>query len=479
MKKILIAFAIASTVMLTSTYSAAAPSVMSPQYWKTQALNDLIPFWEKTKDVEYGGFYTNVNEDGTIGEPGNKYTRMISRATFGFCAAYLLSGEDKYLDFAGYGFDYMLQFCWDAESGGWHTTVDEAGDTDDGDKNLFDETYGNLGPVLLYFTTGDAKALECVQKTHEMMQTKAWDKEYGGYYASVGNNWETVTTNKSFNAELDTCTAYLLYYYLATKDKALLADIMAVGDIITAHMVDPKTGFVGESFTRTWEPTESRLWAGHNLKTGWVLARMYCLTGEKKYLETAEKIAGSQIKYMWDEKYGGWFFRFQSDDPADRDDDKDWWTQEEGNNLMVTLCHATGAKKYMEKFKQGAQFWDNYLIDKKYGECYNAVSRKGAPLRRKKADMYKSAYHSMEQALLNYLYLSLYVDKKEAQLYFRLSSDKAGQKHYVNLLEDPAVVIKSVELDGKPFADFNAGEGYLTLPEGKAMKFRVTYGIAE
>ncbi len=466
-------------LLLFSSCIAAPPAdvknVLNPEYWKNQALTDLIPFWEKTIDKDYGGFYTNVNEDGSIGAAANKYSRMNSRILFGFSAAYMLSGDEKYLPFAKHAMDFLSEYCWDKQSGGWVTNVDEENEPDTGWKNLFDETYGNLGPIFYYMATGDKNALSLVSKTHELMQTKAWDKEFGGYYASVGNAWENVTYTKSFNSILDTCTAYLIYYYLATKDPAILKDLIAVGDVIVARMVDPKTGFVGESYSREWVSQQPNLWVGHNLKTGWVLTRLYGLTGDKKYLDAALKIAEGQVKYTWDKKYHGWFFHFQSDTPEDVTETKDWWTQEEGNNLMITL--SPHKKEYLKYFEQGAQFWDKYFIDRKNGECYQALTRKGKPTKLEKADSYKSAYHSMEQALFSYLYLSLYVYKTEATLYFNLSADTAGEKHYVNLLEDPAVVIKSVEIDGKPYEDFNSKEGFVSLPVGKNMKVKVVFSV--
>jgi hypothetical protein len=103
--------------------------------------------------------------------------------------------------------------------------------------------------------------------------------------------------------------------------------------------------------------------------------------------------------------------------------------------------------------------------------------RDGTVVNKTKGDLFKSAYHSMEHALFNYLYLSLYVNKGEAVLYFNLSADKAGEKHYVNLLEDPAVIIKSVEIDGKPWTDFDVAAGCVNLPAGKKMKVKVAYTI--
>jgi cellobiose epimerase len=456
---------------------SAADTVLNPAYWRSQALTDLIPFWEKTIDRDNGGFFTDTDETGKPKTSSNKYPRMNSRIVFGFSAAYLLSGDDKYLEFAAHGMDYLKNYGYDQEYGGWNTSTDEMNDPDRGDKNLFDETYGNLGPIMYYFTTGDKASLGLVTKTHALMKSKAWDTGLGGYYASVKNNWDRAVSDKSFNSQIDTFTAYLIYYYLATKDPALLTDLKDLADVVVKRMVDPKTGFVGEHFTYDWEWTENELWAGHNLKTGWVLTRMYYIAGNIKYLRAAKKIAAAQINRTWDEKFGGWFFRFNRDDPKSVDDSKDWWTQEEGNNLMLYMFHSTSDKRYLNKFEKGAAFWDKYFIDRKYGECWQTLARDGLPMERIKANLYKSAYHSMEQALFSYLYLSLYVNKGEAELYFKLSADTAGEKHYVNLLEDPAIIIKSVELDGKPFTDFNAAEGYLTLPQGKDMKFRVTYGV--
>jgi mannobiose 2-epimerase len=475
LKKVFLTTAMLS--LLSISACAASPGVLSPEYWKTQALKDLIPFWEQTIDKEYGGFFTDTEVDGKVKTTSNKYPRMNSRAVYGFCAAYMLSGDDKYLDFAAHGMQYMKDYGYDSENGGWHTSTDEMNDPDYGDKNLFDETYGNLGPVFYYIATGDKASLGLVSKTHGLMKSKAWDTGLGGYYAWVKNDWERATSNKSFNSQIDTFTAYLIYYYLATKDPGLLKDLNDLSDVVVKYMVDKKTGFVGESFSYDWEWQENDLWAGHNLKTGWALMRMYYLTGNIKYLDTAKKITAAQIKYTWDAKNGGWYFRFLNNDPKSIDDSKDWWTQEEGNLLMLNMYHSTADKTYLDKFEKSAMFWDKFFIDRKYGECYQTLSREGLVQNSTKANYYKSAYHSMEQALFSYLYLSLYVNKGEAELYFRLSADAAGEKHYVNLLEDPAVIIKSVELDGKPYADFNAAEGYMVLPQGKSMKIKITYSI--
>ncbi|HEY1406853.1 MAG TPA: AGE family epimerase/isomerase [Spirochaetota bacterium] len=451
---------------------------LEPEFWRHQALTEIIPFWEQTKDPKNGGFFSSVMIDGTVDQKKGKFPRMISRIAYGYSVAYLLSGDDHYLELAQYALDYLFKYGWDEKNSGWILYRDRHNVTSPYyQKNLFDQTYGNLGPVMYYFTTHDKSMLPYVEKTHSLIQTKAWDPVNKGYYAEMGPEWTRTVSTKSFNSQIDTCTAYLIYYYMATKDTKLLTDFSRIADFTATKMIDPATGFVGETFTDDWKSIENMLWVGHNLKTGWVLLRAYYLTGEKSYLAMAERIAQTQMKLNWDSRYWGWKFHFHAKKPSFTDDGKDWWTQTEGNFLMLNLYHLTGKKEYLENFMQCAYFWDTFIIDHKNLECFAWVSPNGADARMQKADLYKAMYHTMEHSLMNYLNLSFYVKKQDAPLYFNLSSDYDGERHYVKIIEDPSVVLKKVEIDGKEWMRFDSKECCIFMPKGQKMKVKVWLGV--
>ena len=63
-------------------------------------------------------------------------------------------------------------------------------------------------------------------------------------------------------------------------------------------MVD-KNRICGQSYTGGWTG-KTLNFGSHNTKTGWVMMRVYYLTGDKKYLTAAQKIDSAQRKYMWD-----------------------------------------------------------------------------------------------------------------------------------------------------------------------------------
>jgi mannose/cellobiose epimerase-like protein (N-acyl-D-glucosamine 2-epimerase family) len=458
---------------------------LTGEYWKNQALTEMIPFWPSTIDEKNGGFFTKICREGSIAPSDLKYPRMISRLVFGFSTAFLLSGDERYLEYAKHGLTYLQQYGWDHQYGGWYSELKD-NSPNISTKDLFDETYGNLGPVFYYYVTGDEQALDLVKKTHRLITEKAWDKQYGGYFGIVNRDWSVTESYKTFNSEIDTATAYLIYYYLCTKDPGLLEDLKNIGNVAIDHMYDPQTGYIRELFTRKWVYLDSYLGPnqidiGHNLKTAWVLLRLYRLTGEKRYYIYARKIADLMMEAAWDKDNFGWYFSKNVNLPVQTDTEKRkcWWTQEEGNVMLLNLFGLEKDQRYLDYFQKSTSFWDAHMIDHRYKEVFAYTTAEGIPFPGLKGDLYKSAYHTMENALMNYLYTQLYVHKQTAELYFNLSAASNGIRHYVKIVESPDVIIKNVEINDKVWQNFNAKEGYVDLPQGKNMKVKVVFGINE
>jgi hypothetical protein len=87
----------------------------------------------------------------------------------------------------------------------------------------------------------------------------------------------------------------------------------------------------------------------------------------------------------------------------------------------------------------------------------------------------KPTYHEMENSLLNYLYLNLYVNKKPATLFFHIKASHSQSKHYVTIIEEASVQIKSVKINGSNWESFDAAERSVTLPDEKDLRLEVTF----
>ena len=90
-----------------------------------------------------------------------------------------------------------------------------------------------------------------------------------------------------------------------------------------------------------------------------------------------------------------------------------------------------------------------------------------------KATDWHTSYHEIEHALLNYLYLYLYVDQEPAVLHFRLDGAGGGKKHYVPMVDDPGVGIREVNINGRAWEDFNSQERSVALPDEEDLRVEV------
>jgi hypothetical protein len=151
-----------------------------------------------------------------------------------------------------------------------------------------------------------------------------------------------------------------------------------------------------------------------------------------------------------------------------------WWIQCYGSFLQLHLYHITGEKQYLDRFEKAESFWNRYLMDAEFGGVFMTVSPDGVPLDPGKAVVWKASYHEMEHALLNYLYLNLYVNQKPAVLHFLLRNTRSHTKHFVSRVEDPSVQIGAVKINGETWTSFNARERYVNLPQAKEVELEVT-----
>jgi uncharacterized protein YyaL (SSP411 family) len=202
------------------------------------------------------------------------------------------------------------------------------------------------------------------------------------------------------------------------------------------------------------------------------------MTGNKIYRTEGIKLSKQLLNSAWDSKRGCWFDVIERMPPYKPQDTSSvyWWLQSYGLFLQLHLYNITGEEAYLESYQKMASFWDRYFVDKEYGGVFMNVTPAGLPVTTNKAFAWKASYHEMENALLNYLYLNLYIDHKPAILHFHIKNAAAQSKHYVSLAENTTVQIISVNINGKPWKSFNSAERSVILPAGKNLQMEVTLG---
>ncbi|MCK4638937.1 MAG: AGE family epimerase/isomerase, partial [Bacteroidales bacterium] len=192
-------------------------NVFEGNFWKNQALTDILPYWTKySLDTVDGAFITHLDRSWNQIKGTEKYPSMISRHIFSYSVAYLFTGEDKYLKIASDAVDFLLEHAWDKEYGGWYDKLDKQGNPIETTKGSFIQFYTNTGLALYYLVTHDKNVLQHIERSNEIAETKRRDSINGGFFNLLNRDLSVKSYDKSFSSEVVPVSSYMLYLYLAT-----------------------------------------------------------------------------------------------------------------------------------------------------------------------------------------------------------------------------------------------------------------------
>lgn len=465
-------------VMLNTQLLSAQENHLQGEFWRRQALQDVLESWTRyARDETHGAFHTTLGHDWTPEGDTMKYPGMIARHLFSYAAAYLLEGRDDHLDRARKIFTYLICNGWDPQYGGWYTSLHPNGEVAHDGKDLFMNTYAITGLAMYWLVTRDTAAEVYLRKSIEFIESNAWDREFGGgYVSSLFRDGRVNDSAKRFSPQLAPLSGYLLYLYSVTRDPDYLSMAERILDTVMEHMYDAASGWILEGFDRSWQPIEAEnhwMNTGHNLEVAWMLLRLYQFNGREQYLCQALELSQRLVKLAFDGERGYWYHRLRVDNPEERTGDCPWWVQAYGNMHMLYLFRQTGDSSYFHFFSQGARFWNSHFIDHQYGGAFLSVDPEGNPVDPRKAVATKTSYHSVEHGMINFLYLDFWTNRKGLTLNYDLNIHRTT-KWYPLPIEDTSYKVKDLHINGKPSGGFNGRHGYVRLKPRNANSIKIT-----
>jgi mannobiose 2-epimerase len=426
----------------------------------------------------------NLSREGKPLPPWDLVPALISRQVFGFSAAYMLSGEGRYLDIARGGVSYLFEHAWDKQYRGWYDRLTREGKPAADTKSVALRLYTDVGLTEYFLASGDPAVLDRVRASVDIQKGMAFDAEKGGYAQTLARDLSVIDYGKNKHAHYGYVGSLLLNLYLADRDPEILAWQRELMSLSASRQVDGEGWWHGfrNKLDRDWRmtttPLEGRevVSVGAELTAALALLRLYHQSGERKYLELGRDLAERLNRYAYDPATGAWreFLERKAPYRPAGESATWWWIQIYGSLLQLQMYRVTGDARYLDVFKKSEEFFETRFRDREKGGVYGQVRFDGSVLnegRKASSGEWHTSYHEMEHAFLNYLYLSLYVHRRPAVLHFRL--DGPG-RHFVSPVDDPSVTIASVKIGGKPWTDFDPAARSVTLPPGKGLDVEVT-----
>lgn len=393
------------------------PGLPSAADWRDHLVRDLMPFWTHPEALgsPVGAFPTFRCDDGRAwdatapcpelaqapewirGALGRDYTRMRSRQTYLYGAAFHLTGDERYLELARAGVEAI------------RATVEPDGSVPSwleggrplpapGERTTQDLAYAQLGLAMYWYLTREPEVLDTLLRVHDHLFAAYWREDWG-MLAWTREGPEA--GRQELVAQLDPVNAYLLLVAPLLPEPhrgRWLADLERLAAAIVDRYWDEELGMF---WGRIDDPVERRLGGrhvdfGHSIKALWMLERLAVATGDGELAAWARPRAERLLARAFVAETGCWAESLRDDGSLATG--LTWWSFAELDQTAATLALSDPARaRYLPVT---AACWRERLVDREHGGVWAWADPVDPARHYAKAHLWKSGYHEAEHALV-------------------------------------------------------------------------------
>ena len=368
---------------------------------KEHLLSDIIPFWQRLRDEEYGGFYGYMGYDLAIDKKAVKGCILNSRILWFFSNAYLLLKDEQLLKDAGHAFKFLKDHCLDEENGGIYWSLTYAGKPEDTTKHTYNQAFAIYALSSYYDASKDEQALKIAQELYHIVETKCKD-EYG-YLEAFNIRFEPaendklsengVMAEKTMNTLLHVFEAYTELYRV-THDEKVADNIRYMLDLVADKVYNSKIGRQEVFFDRTWNTLIDLYSYGHDIEAAWLIDRGLEVMGDDTYTAKLSPITKTITENIYKRAYIDHSLVNEAENGV-VDTTRIWWVQAEAvvgflNGYQKSPEH----KEYLEAAEDIWGYIRDYLVDKRCSEWYWALDENRKPLEKPIVEPWKCPYHN-------------------------------------------------------------------------------------
>ncbi|GGG81199.1 N-acylglucosamine 2-epimerase [Parapedobacter pyrenivorans] len=364
------------------------------ELYKSQLLDDVIPFWLKNSaDDEYGGYFTCLDQRGRVYDT-DKFVWLQARQVWCFSMLYnQVAQRQEWLDFALSGARFLMANGRDA-AGNWYFALNQAGIPLTQPYNIFSDCFAAMAFGQLNKATGDAAHAEIAKQTfHQILQRSSNPK--GAY----NKQYPDTRSLQNFALPMILCNLVLEIEHLL--DPGVVEEtVRSCVDTIMDRFYQSESAVILENVTpdgRFSDSFDGRLVnPGHGLEAMWFVMDLAKRSGNAELARKATDIAIQLVEYGWDKKHGGIFYFLDVKGKPLQQlewDQKLWWVHIEAMIAFAKGYLHTGDQRCASWFSKLHGYTWSHFPDAQYGEWYGYLNRRGEVLLPSKGGKWKGCFH--------------------------------------------------------------------------------------
>ena len=364
--------------------------------YRQELLENCLPFWlDHSQDMEYGGYYSCLNRDGSVYDT-DKFIWLQGREVWLFAMLYnKMEKRDEWLECAVQGGEFLKRYGHDGNYD-FYFSLTREGHPLIQPYNIFSNTFACMGFAQLAEATGNEEYAEIAKKTFSRILARRenpkgrWEKSYPGTRPLKGFSLPMIICNMALEIEpiigdrdlldrtIEECLEEVLGVFYKEDVGMMVENVSSVDgsliDCFEGRLVNP----------------------GHNLEALWFLMDLGVRLGDRSLIERCVRISHRVIEYGWDKEYGGiYYFMDRKGYPQQQLewDQKLWWVHIESAIAMLKGYRLTGDKTSLAWFGKLDDYMWEHFKDKEYPEWYGYLNRRGEVLLPLKGGKWKGCFH--------------------------------------------------------------------------------------
>jgi mannobiose 2-epimerase len=369
-------------------------------------VRDLLGFWARARDLEAGGFFTDLDRAGRPAGAQARSLVHLARLVWSFAAAHRAGlGGGRFLDLAAEGRRALERYFWDEPNEGWRWSVERGGRPISSKKRLYGQAFAIFATAEFALASGDPRAEDLARRTAAAVRRRARHPGGLGFRECSGPAWEPLPGGtRELNAHLHLFEAAAKLHEL-TGERGDLALVRELRDLIVERMLDRERGFLHALFDHGLRPVRGdpalpETSYGHDIEAAWLLLDAAPRLGTPAAEALAPPLALGlrTLALGLDRRRGGVFEGGPRDGPATARR-KVWWVQAEALVGFTKLHAATGDRRFLDALRSVAAWIFERQADRVHGEWFPVLSERGRVLDARKSHAWKSAYHQVRACL--------------------------------------------------------------------------------
>lgn len=369
--------------------------------YRSELFNEVIPWWQKySPDAKNGGYFTCITDAGKIFDT-DKFIWLQARQIWMFSKLYIeIEPNAAWLNMAQSGIDFLEKYGRD-KSGHWYFSLTRDGKPLVQPYNIFSDCFAAMAFGTFYQIQPESRYSEIALDTFNQI-LKRQENPKGSY-----NKIYPGTRNiQNFALPMILCNLSLeLEHLLGSTYVDDLTDRLI--DLILGRFYHQESGLILENIGengRFIDSFEGRLLnPGHAIEAMWFLMNLGLRKKDDALVNKAAEIIYRQLEHGWDKEYTGifYFMDFKGHPPQQLEwDQKLWWVHLESLIALAKIYswnQSERARYWFEKVHDYA--WNHFRDQKRGGEWYGYLNRRGEVLLQLKGGKWKGCFH-VPRALL-------------------------------------------------------------------------------